>query len=112
MNLFDFGTIPSTSRVARLRGGEALQPEHSVNFRPSAVGDAGAFSLTADYFRIRVYPQCPSVHADGWQGRPRGGPYPDEVMSSRLNSSMRDDVDSRSGPAEGCAPRNLGHRRG
>ncbi len=54
MDLVNNGTIPSTSRVARLRGGEPLQPERSVNFTVGAVVDAGAFSLTADYFRIRL----------------------------------------------------------
>ncbi len=54
MDLVNNGTIPSTSRVARLRGGEPLEPERSVNFTAGAVIDAGAFSLTADYFRIRL----------------------------------------------------------
>ena len=54
MDLVNNGTIPSTSRVARLRGGEPLQPEHSVNFTAGVVIDAEAFSLTADYFRVRL----------------------------------------------------------
>ena len=54
MDLVNNGTIPSTSRVARLRGGEPLEPERSVNFTAGAVVDAGTFSLTADYFRIRL----------------------------------------------------------
>ncbi len=54
MDLVNNGTIPSTSRVARLRGGEPLQPERSVNFTAGAVVDAEAFSLTADYFRIKL----------------------------------------------------------
>ena len=54
MDLVNNGTIPSTSRVARLRGGEPLQPERSVNFTAGAVVDAGPFTLTADYFRIRL----------------------------------------------------------
>ena len=54
MDLVNNGTIPSTSRVARLRGGEPLEPERSVNFTAGAVIDAGPFSLTADYFRIRL----------------------------------------------------------
>ena len=54
MDLVNNGTIPSTSRVAELRGGEPLQPERSVAFTLGAVVDAGAFSLTADYFRIRL----------------------------------------------------------
>ncbi len=54
MDLVNNGTIPSTSRVARLRGGEPLEPERSVNFTAGVVIDAGPFSLTADYFRIRL----------------------------------------------------------
>ena len=54
MDLVNNGTIPSTSRVAGLRGGEPLQPERSVSYTVGAVVDAGAFSLTADYFRIRL----------------------------------------------------------
>ena len=54
MDLVNNGTIPSTSRVASLRGGEPLQPERSVNFTAGAVVDAEAFSLTADYFRIKL----------------------------------------------------------
>ena len=54
MDLVNNGTIPSTSRVARLRDGEPLEPERSVNFTAGAVIDAGPFSLTADYFRIRL----------------------------------------------------------
>ena len=54
MDLVNNGTIPSTSRVAELRGGEPLQPERSVSYTVGAVVDAGAFSLTADYFRIRL----------------------------------------------------------
>ena len=54
MDLVNNGTIPSTSAVARLRGGVPLQPERSVNHAVGAVIDAGPFSLTADYFRIRL----------------------------------------------------------
>ena len=54
MDLVNNGTIPSTSAVARLRGGVPLQPERSVNHSAGAVIDAGPFSLTADYFRIRL----------------------------------------------------------
>ena len=46
MDLVNNGTIPSTSRVARLRGSEPLKPERSVNFTAGAVVDAGAFSPT------------------------------------------------------------------
>ena len=54
MDLVNNGTIPSTSRVAELRGGEPLHPERSVNYALGAVVDTGPFSLTADYFRIRL----------------------------------------------------------
>ena len=54
MDLVNNGTIPSTSRVAELRGGEPLHPERSVHYALGAVVDTGPFSLTADYFRIRL----------------------------------------------------------
>ena len=54
MDLVNNGTIPSTSRVAQLRGGEPLQPERSVNYAFGAVLAAGPLSITADYFRIRL----------------------------------------------------------
>ena len=54
MDLVNNGTIPSTSRVAMLRGGEPLEPERSVSHAVGAVIDAGPFRLTADYFRIRL----------------------------------------------------------
>ena len=54
MDLVNNGTIPSTSRVAALRGGEPLAPERSVNATLGAVVDTGPFSFTADYFRIRL----------------------------------------------------------
>ena len=54
MDLANNGTIPSTSRVAEIRGGEPLQPERSISQALGAVVDAGPFTLTADYFRIRL----------------------------------------------------------
>ncbi|MYD72149.1 MAG: TonB-dependent receptor [Acidobacteria bacterium] len=54
MDLVNNGTIPSTSRVAELRGGEPLQPERSLSHALGTVVDAGPFSLTVDYFRIRL----------------------------------------------------------
>ena len=47
-------TIASTSPVARLRGGEQLQPEESVNLALGAVVGLGTMNLTVDYFRIGV----------------------------------------------------------
>ena len=54
MDLVNNGTIPSTSRVAELRGGEPLEPERSVNYAFGLVIDAGPLGVTADYFRIRL----------------------------------------------------------
>ena len=48
------GTIPSTSPLAQKFGGEALKPERSVNLAVGAVYDEGPFSLSMDFFRIRV----------------------------------------------------------
>ncbi len=53
-DLVNNGTIPSTSRVAQLRGGEPLDAEKSRNLALGAVVGAGRFQLTADYFRVRV----------------------------------------------------------
>ena len=52
LQLIDTAVVPSTSVIARFRGGEALQAERSINYAAGAVVDAGEFSLTADYFRI------------------------------------------------------------
>ena len=54
MDLVNNGTIPSTSRVAQLRGGVPLEPERSVNYALGAVVEAGALSATVDYFRVRL----------------------------------------------------------
>lgn len=48
------GTIPSDSALARNFGGKPLEPEESDSFSLGAVLDMGAFTLTADYFRIDV----------------------------------------------------------
>ena len=53
-DLVNNGTIPSTSAVARLRGGEPLQPETSLNFAIGAVVENGPFAMTVDVFRIDV----------------------------------------------------------
>ncbi len=52
MELVNNGTIPATSRVAQLRGGEPLVAEKSINYALGMVFDQGPFTLTADYFRI------------------------------------------------------------
>ena len=54
MDLVNVGTIPSTTAVAALRGGEALEPETSINFTGGAVVQAGVLSVTTDYFRIAI----------------------------------------------------------
>ncbi|AQA18327.1 hypothetical protein BST95_08870 [Halioglobus japonicus] len=46
------GTIPATSAVAALRGGQALDPEESTNFTAGVIWQAGDFSVTVDYFDI------------------------------------------------------------
>ena len=53
-DLVNNGTIPSTSRVAQLVGGRALDAEKSRNMAVGAVLEAGPFQLTADYFHVRV----------------------------------------------------------
>ena len=54
LELVNNGTIPSTSRVAAIKGGRPLDAEKSVNASLGTVVDAGAFSLSADYFRVAV----------------------------------------------------------
>ena len=48
------GVVPATSAVAMARGGGQLQPEKSRNYSAGAVFEQGAFSFTADYFRIDI----------------------------------------------------------
>ena len=52
MDLVNNGTIPSTSRVAALRGGKQLEAEKSLNAAVGTVLDRGSLTLTADMFRI------------------------------------------------------------
>ncbi len=52
MDLVNNGTIPSSSRVAQLRGGKPLTPEESVNYAAGFVWENGPFTMTADYFQI------------------------------------------------------------
>ena len=51
-DLVNNGTIPSTSKVAAIKGGKPLDAETSLNASVGLVLDAGAFTLSADYFRI------------------------------------------------------------
>lgn len=54
MDLVNNGTIPSSSRVAQLRGGEPLTAEESTNIALGGVYSNGPFTLTIDYFQIDV----------------------------------------------------------
>ena len=54
MDLANVGTIPSTSPLATLYGGQPLKPEKSVNMAMGAVVQQGRFSLSADFFQINV----------------------------------------------------------
>ena len=54
MDLTNNGTIPSTSDLAELYGGEALQPEKSVNLSLGVVFEQNNFHLSTDYFFINV----------------------------------------------------------
>ncbi len=54
MDLTNNGTIPSTSDLAELYGGEPLQPETSVNVSLGAVFQRGNLHFSADYFSIDV----------------------------------------------------------
>ena len=54
MDLVNNGTIPPSSRVAQLRGGEPLEAETSVNYALGMVYDRGPFNFTADLFRIEL----------------------------------------------------------
>ncbi|MBC9888829.1 MAG: TonB-dependent receptor [Opitutae bacterium] len=52
MDLVNDGVIPSTSKVAQLRGGRSLEPERSINYSLGAVADRGPLKFTVDYFLI------------------------------------------------------------
>ena len=54
MDLTNNGTIPSTSPLAVEFDGEPLTAEKSVNLAVGAVYDDGPFSLSMDFFQIRV----------------------------------------------------------
>ncbi len=53
-DLVNNGTIPSTSRVAALRGGRPLQPERAFNAGLGATFQSDAVRVTADYFRVAM----------------------------------------------------------
>lgn len=48
------GTIPSSSPVAALRGGQDLDPEESTNYTFGGIFQYGDFSLTVDYYNIEL----------------------------------------------------------
>ncbi len=52
--LVNNGTIPSTSPVAVLRGGQPLEPEESTNFTLGTVFNVGNLDVTIDYFNIEL----------------------------------------------------------
>ena len=54
MELVNNGTIPSSSAVAQLRGGESLVPEESVSYALGGVYTNGPFTLTVDFFNVEV----------------------------------------------------------
>ena len=54
MDLTNNGTIPSTSELAKLYGGQPLEPETSFNLAAGLVVQSGAFSMSADAFQISV----------------------------------------------------------
>jgi iron complex outermembrane receptor protein len=53
-DLVNNGTIPPENPVALLFGGEALDPEESLNITLGAIADVGPVSLTVDFFNIDV----------------------------------------------------------
>lgn len=53
-DLVNNGTIPSINPVAKLRGGEALDPEKSTSWTLGAVLALGPVDVTVDYFNIEV----------------------------------------------------------
>ncbi len=52
--LTNVGTLPVSDPVARLLGAQPLRPEDSRNAGFGAVFNTGAFTLTADWFRIEI----------------------------------------------------------
>ena len=52
--LADEATLPPTHPIAVQKGGQALDPEESVNVTFGAVFDVGSLSVTLDYYNISV----------------------------------------------------------
>jgi len=53
-DLVNNGTVPSTTEVAMLRGGRALEPEESLNMTFGVFFNVGNLDVTVDYFKIDV----------------------------------------------------------
>ena len=53
-DLVNNGTIPSTNAAAELKGGEALQPETSINITAGIIVLLSEVNVTLDYFNIEV----------------------------------------------------------
>jgi iron complex outermembrane receptor protein len=53
-DLVNNGTVPSTTEVAQLRGGQPLKPEDSVNYTAGVFFNVGGLDITVDYFFIEV----------------------------------------------------------
>ena len=54
-DLINNGTVPSTSKAARLRGGGPLTPEKSLNLALGTVLNGGEFRFSVDVFQIGVF---------------------------------------------------------
>jgi iron complex outermembrane receptor protein len=52
--LVNNGTVPPTTAVAQLRGGQPLGPEESTNLTAGVFFNVGALDVTVDYFNIEV----------------------------------------------------------
>ncbi len=53
-DLVNNGTVPSTTEVAQLRGGQPLSPEDSLNYTAGVFFNVGGLDVTLDYFFIEV----------------------------------------------------------
>ena len=89
MDLVNNGTIPSTSRVALLRGGASLQPERSVNYALGVVAGSGPFNVTADYFRIRLEDRLALTQLFALTPAEVGGLLAEGVTSARNLQNFR-----------------------
>ena len=88
-DLFNVGTIPSTSGIARLRGGRPLAPERSVNYSAGVVVGTGPVTLTADYFRIDLSDRLILSRTFTLEPREVDGLLADGVTAAREMSDFR-----------------------